>query len=376
MGMGLATMDSANRRINRVCAHIEASAAAETMSITVTDNRNGKTYDVPIMASVEESKPGMVKAAAFDGLRLYDPGYTNTCSATSRITWINGDKGILLYRGYDVNELADKSSYLETAFLLVYGELPSANQLKFFSDRVMSHTYLHTNLETFMQSFRYDAHPMGMVMSTMAALGTFYPRQNPSLVPESNAIYKDVEVRNKQIHRILGKAITVAANAYRHRVGKPYNTPSNSLGYTENFLYMMDRLSEVDYVPNPHLAKVLDVLFILHADHEMNCSTAAMRHLSSSGVDCTLALLEPLELCTVLSTEEPARQCCVCWTRSEALKLFLNSSRTSRTARRNSWALDTGCTRTTIHVLASCVASLTRCLRSSDVTRTLRSPWN
>jgi len=197
----------------------------------------------------------------------------------------NGDKGILLYRGYDVNELADKSSYLETAFLLVYGELPSANQLKFFSDRVMSHTYLHTNLETFMQSFRYDAHPMGMVMSTMAALGTFYPRQNPSLVPESNAIYKDVEVRNKQIHRILGKAITVAANAYRHRVGKPYNTPSNSLGYTENFLYMMDKLSEVDYVPNPQLAKVLDVLFILHADHEMNCSTAAVRHLSSSGVD-------------------------------------------------------------------------------------------
>jgi len=278
-------MDSANRRINRVCAHIEAAHAAETMSITVTDNRNGKTYDVPIMASVEESKPGMVKAAAFDGLRLYDPGYTNTCSATSRITWINGDKGILLYRGYDVNELADKSSYLETAFLLVYGELPSANQLKFFSDRVMSHTYLHTNLETFMQSFRYDAHPMGMVMSTMAALGTFYPRQNPSLVPESNAIYKDVEVRNKQIHRILGKAITVAANAYRHRVGKPYNTPSNSLGYTENFLYMMDKLSEVDYVPNPQLAKVLDVLFILHADHEMNCSTAAVRHLSSSGVD-------------------------------------------------------------------------------------------
>jgi len=122
-------------------------------------------------------------------------------------------------------------------------------------------------------------------MSTMAALGTFYPRQNPSLVPESNAIYKDVEVRNKQIHRILGKAITVAANAYRHRVGKPYNTPSNSLGYTENFLYMMDKLSEVDYVPNPQLAKVLDVLFILHADHEMNCSTAAVRHLSSSGVD-------------------------------------------------------------------------------------------
>jgi len=278
-------MDSANRRINRVCAHIEASAAAETMSITVTDNRDGKVYDIPIMSSVEESKPGMVKAASFEGLRMYDPGYTNTCSATSRITWINGDKGILLYRGYDVNELADKSSYLETAFLLVYGELPSANQLKFFSDRVMSHTYLHTNLETFMQSFRYDAHPMGMVMSTMSALGTFYPRQNPSLVPESNGIYKNVEVRNKQIHRILGKAITIAANAYRHRVGKPYNAPSNSLGYTENFLYMMDKLSEVDYVPNPQLAKVLDVLFILHADHEMNCSTAAVRHLSSSGVD-------------------------------------------------------------------------------------------
>merc|ERR1711865_393888 len=277
------TMDTANRRLNRVCAHIHASEAASAKdSLTVTDNRTGETYDVAIVKSVEEAKPGMVKAMDFKRLRMYDPGYTNTASATSRITWIDGDKGQLLYRGYDVNELADKSSYLETAFLLIYGELPSSKQLQFFSDRVMSHTYLHTNLETFMQSFRYDAHPMGMVMS---ALGTFYPRQNPSLVPESNGIYKNVEVRNKQIHRILGKAITIAANAYRHRVGKPYNAPSNSLGYTENFLYMMDKLSEVDYVPNPQLAKVLDVLFILHADHEMNCSTAAVRHLSSSGVD-------------------------------------------------------------------------------------------
>merc|ERR1712166_1229720 len=244
MGRSITTMDTANRRLNRVCAHIHASEAASAKdSLTVTDNRTGETYEVAIMKSVEEAKPGMCKAADFKRLRMYDPGYTNTASATSRITWIDGDKGQLLYRGYDVNELADKSSYIETAFLLIYGELPSSKQLQFFSDRVMSHTYLHTNLETFMQSFRYDA------------------------------------------HRILGKAITVAANSYRHRVGKPYNAPNNSLGYCENFLYMMDRLSEVDYVPNPHLAKVLDTLFILHADHEMNCSTAAMRHLSSSGVD-------------------------------------------------------------------------------------------
>eukprot|EP00657_Telonema_sp_P-1_P009441 TRINITY_DN362_c0_g2_i1.p1 TRINITY_DN362_c0_g2~~TRINITY_DN362_c0_g2_i1.p1 ORF type:complete len:206 (-),score=92.51 TRINITY_DN362_c0_g2_i1:69-686(-) len=177
-------------------------------------------------------------------LRMYDPGYTNTASATSRITWIDGDKGVLLYRGYDVNELAAKSNYLETAFLLIYGELPSSNQLQFFSDRVMSHTYLHTNLETFMHSFRYDAHPMGMVMSTFAALGTFYPGQNPSLVKEGASLYKNVEQRNKQVHRIIGKAITVAANSYRHRVGKPYNAPNNSLGYCENFLYMMDKLSD------------------------------------------------------------------------------------------------------------------------------------
>jgi citrate synthase len=278
-------MDTANRRLNRVCAHIQASEAASKDTLTVTDNRTGETYEVKIMSSVEESKPGMCKAADFKRLRMYDPGYTNTASATSRITWIDGEKGKLLYRGYDVNELADKSSYIETAFLLIYGELPSSSQLQFFSDRVMSHTYLHTNLETFMHSFRYDAHPMGMVMSTFAALGTFYPLQNPSLVAQGASFYKNVEARNKQIHRILGKAISVAANSYRHRVGKPYNAPSNSLGYCENFLYMMDRLSEVDYVPNPQLAKVLDVLFILHADHEMNCSTAAMRHLSSSGVD-------------------------------------------------------------------------------------------
>merc|ERR1719313_1421877 len=196
-------MDNASRRLNRVCAHISAFDAAEKMSLTVTDNRNGNTYDVPIMKSVEESKPGMCKANDFKRLRMYDPGYVNTASATSRITWIDGDKGQLLYRGYDVNELAEKSSYLETAFLLIYGELPSGDQLKFFTDRVMSHTYLHTNLETFMQSFRYDAHPMGMVMSTFAALGTFYPLQNPSLVSEGASFYKKSEARNKQIHRIL-----------------------------------------------------------------------------------------------------------------------------------------------------------------------------
>jgi citrate synthase len=276
-------------RARRIVAHVQPAEAAAKMSLSVTDNRTGETYEVPIAESVEESHPGVVVASKFKKLRVYDPGFTNTSSCKSTICFIDGDKGKLSYRGIPIEELAEKSTYLETSFLLLYGSLPSSEQLSNFTARVTQHTYLHNDMLQFMSAFRYDAHPMGMVMSTVAALGTFYPEQNSSLVPIGADVYKTAsggtEIRNKQIYRVLGKVITIAANAYRHRIGKPFNEPVNHLSYTENFLYMMDRLSENNYTPNPRLAKILDVLFILHADHELNCSTAAMRHLTSSGVD-------------------------------------------------------------------------------------------
>merc|ERR1712216_1029448 len=292
MGVNAMPMDRnmSLRRIGRTVSHLQPEPAAGKMSLTVTDNRTGETYEVPIAESVEESHPGVVVSSKFKKVRVYDPGYTNTSSCKSTISFIDGDKGKLSYRGIPIEELAEKSTYLETSFLLLYGALPSAEQLQHYTSRVMEHTYLHNDMLQFMSAFRYDAHPMGMVMSTVSALGTFYPEQNSSLVPVGADVYKSsspggTEIRNKQIFRIIGKAITIAANAYRHRIGKPFNQPVNHLTYTENFLYMMDRLSEKDYMPNPRLAKILDVLFMLHADHELNCSTAAMRHLTSSGVD-------------------------------------------------------------------------------------------
>jgi len=291
MGVNAMPMDRnmSLRRIGRTVSHLQPEQCAGKMSLTVTDNRTGETYEVPIAESVEESHPGVVVSSKFKKVRVYDPGYTNTSSCKSTICFIDGDKGKLSYRGIPIEELAEKSSYLEVSFLLLYGSLPSADQLSKFSSNVINHTYLHNDALSFLKSFRYDAHPMGMVMSTMAALGTFYAEQNSSLVPAGADVYKTANggtgIRNKQIYRILGKVITVAANVYRHRVGKPFNMPVNDLGYTENFLYMMDHLSEKVYTPNPRLAKILDVLFMLHADHELNCSTAAMRHLTSSGVD-------------------------------------------------------------------------------------------
>ncbi|EFA86430.1 citrate synthase [Heterostelium album PN500] len=254
-------------------------------SITVTDNRTGKTYNVPI-------KDLTINALAFrevsetagdNGLMVYDPGFQNTAVVTSTITYIDGDKGILRYRGYPIEELAERSSFLEVAYLLINGNLPNKVQLDSWSNRIMTHTFLHENLVGMMKTFRYDAHPMGMLISTVAALGTFYPEANPALVGQD--IFKSESVRNKQILRIVGKLPTIAACAWRHRIGRPYNTPVNHLGYTENFLYMLDKLSEQDYKPNPVLCRALEILFILHADHELNCSTAAMRHIASSGTD-------------------------------------------------------------------------------------------
>eukprot|EP01027_Heterolobosea_sp_BB2_P015073 GEZU01021596.1.p1 GENE.GEZU01021596.1~~GEZU01021596.1.p1 ORF type:complete len:464 (+),score=160.99 GEZU01021596.1:435-1826(+) len=219
--------------------------------------------------------------------RSFDPGFMNTAVCESRITFIDGDKGILRYRGYNIEDLAMNSTFMEVAFLLINGALPTKKQLDFWNMRISRHTYLHENLIQLLKTFRYDAHPMGMLISSIAALSTFFPDANPAL--QGTTLYKSEATRNKQIFRILGKVPTIAACAYRHRIGRPYNQPNNELSYTENFLYMLDHLNE-DYRPHPTLSRALDILFILHADHELNCSTAAMRHLSSSDVDPYTAL--------------------------------------------------------------------------------------
>jgi len=254
-------------------------------SLTITDNRTGKSYEIPIKNGTVVAKEFFkMNGEGYTGIRSYDPGYMNTAAATSRITYIDGANGVLRYRGYPIEQLAEKSTFLEVAYLLIYGELPNSAQLKYWTGRVMGHTYVHSDLGSMMKGYRYDAHPMGMLVSTVAAMGTFYEEANPAL--SGQGVYQDVHLRNKQIHRIIGTMPTVAAYAYRHRIGRPYVEPSvEGLGYAENFLYMLDKLSHSKYRPHPKLARALDVLFILHADHELNCSTSAMRHLASSGVD-------------------------------------------------------------------------------------------
>ena len=248
-------------------------------TVSVTDNRSGKSFDVDI-------NNGTINCQKFWGeakLRLYDPGYTNTVVCTSKITYIDGPKGILLYRGIPIEQLAEKSSFMEVSYLLLYGNLPNQGQLDYFSGRVSKHTYVHEDIKSMMKGFRYDSHPMGMLVSTMAAMSTLHPEANPALAGQG--VYDDKRLRNKQIHRIVGCMPTLAAFAYRHRIGRPYVDPAQGLGYAENFLYMLDKMSDVAYKPHPTLTKALDILFTLHADHELNCSTAGMRHLASSGVD-------------------------------------------------------------------------------------------
>jgi len=255
-------------------------------TVTVTDNRTGETLEIPIADNTIKAKAlsKLKLPGARIGLRSYDPGFTNTSAATSRITFINGPEGILTYRGYPIEQLAEKSSFLEVSYLLMYGELPNVSQLQYFEDRVMKHTFIHEDLVDMLKSFRYDAHPMGMLATMFAAMGTQHPEANPAL--QGQAIYSNVSHRNKQIHRILGSIPTMAAFAYRRRIGRPIVYPSHQkMTYSENFLYMLDMLSNKNYRPHPELAKALDVLFIIHADHELNCSTSAMRHLASSGVD-------------------------------------------------------------------------------------------
>lgn len=252
-------------------------------SITVTDNRTGKTYEIPIEnETIPASALRKIKVNPDDfGLMAYDPGYGNTASCKSAITYIDGDKGILLYRGYPIEQLAEHSTFLEVAYLLIHGELPTQGEFTKWEHDVMHHTFVHENLARMVEAFRYDAHPMSILISAL------------SIMSSMHADAKDVQspaARNKQVLRILGKLPTVAAFAYRHRIGRPHNYPNSDLNYTSNFLYMLDYMKQTHYEVNPVLAKALDVLFILHADHEQNCSTAVMRNIGSALADPYVAM--------------------------------------------------------------------------------------
>jgi citrate synthase len=253
-------------------------------SLSITDNRTGKTYEVPIEhGTIRAMDLRKIKVAEDDfGLMTYDPAFMNTASCRSTITFIDGDVGILRYRGYPIEQLAEQSTYLETAYLILHGELPTASEFNDWTWQITHHTWVHENLKKFMDGFHYDAHPMGMLTSAVAALSTFYPEAKDGA---------DAETRRLQIVRLIAKMPTLAAFAYRHSLGLPYAYPDNDLSYTGNFLNMLFKTTEVKYKPNPVLEKALEVLFILHADHEQNCSTSAVRSVGSSQVDpyCALA---------------------------------------------------------------------------------------
>jgi citrate synthase len=247
-------------------------------SLTVRDNRTGKDYDLAITdGTIRAADLKQISAAESDGgLAAYDPGFVNTASCRSSVTYIDGDKGILEYRGYPIEQLAEQSNYLEVAYLLVNGALPNKAEYEAWAHDVTYHTFVHENLKTFMQGFRYDAHPMGMLLASVGALSTFYP--------ESRDIF-DEESRALQIRRLIAKMPTLGAFAFRHAQGKPYVYPDNELSYAANFLSMLFKMSEPKYAADDRLVRALEILFILHADHEQNCSTNAVRVIGSSQVD-------------------------------------------------------------------------------------------
>jgi citrate synthase len=257
---------------------LDAAGTTNAATLTITDNRTGKSYEVPIEdGTIRATELRKIKVDDDDfGLMTYDPAYMNTASCRSSITFIDGDKGILEYRGYPIEQLAERSNYLEVAYLLIHGELPTEAQLDDWVYRITNHTFVHENIKEFMQGFRYDAHPMGMLLASVGALSTFYP--------EANAI-KDPELRYMQVIRLIAKLPTLAAFSYRHNRGMPYVYPDNDLSYAGNFLGMIYKMTELKYEPDPRLEHALDVLFILHADHEQNCSTSAVRSVGSSQVD-------------------------------------------------------------------------------------------
>src|SRR3954466_4567810 len=252
--------------------------ATASDSLTITDNRTGKTYEVPVEdGTVRATALRDIKVNESDfGIMTYDPAFMNTASCKSAITFLDGENGVLEYRGYPIEQLAEHASYLEVAYLLIHGELPTKEQLQRGCGEITIHTFVHENVKTFIQGFRHDAHPMGMLVGSVGALSTFYPDAND---------IKNADNRMAQAIRLIAKMPTLAAFAYRHSMGQPYNYPVNDFGYSENFLNMMFRMTELRYEPDPRIAKALDVLFILHADHEQNCSTNAVRSVGSSQVD-------------------------------------------------------------------------------------------
>ena len=259
-------------------------------TLSITDNRTGKTYELPIVYGTYPRYGAAIRAIDLRqirvddddfGLMVYDPAFLNTASTRSAITFIDGERGILRYRGYPIEVLAERSTYLEVAYLLLHGELPTRAELDAWTDEITHHTFIHESVKKFLDGFHYDAHPMGMLIGTVAALSTFYP--------EAKQIH-DPAVRRKQIVRLIAKMPTIAAFAYRHSRGLPYAYPDNDLSYTGNFLNMLFKTTEVKYTPHPVLERALDVLFILHADHEQNCSTNAMRGIGSSHADPYVAL--------------------------------------------------------------------------------------
>ena len=247
-------------------------------TLTITDNRTGKQYEVPINDStIRALDLRQIKVTDDEfGLMTYDPAYQNTASCKSRITFIDGDKGILRYRGYPIEQLAEHSTFVETSYLLLNGELPTESQLAVWTQKLHRHALLHENIKKFMEGFRYDAHPMGIFLSTVGALSTFYP--------EAKDVF-NTEARHKQVVRLIAKVPSIAGYAYRHSIGQPYVYPDPDLSFIGNFLSMLFRKVEPQYKLNPVLERALDVLFILHADHEQNCSTSAMRSIGSSHAD-------------------------------------------------------------------------------------------
>jgi citrate synthase len=247
-------------------------------TLTITDNRTGKTYDIPIQdGTIKAMDLRQIKTSSDDfGLMTYDPAFQNTASCRSRITFIDGDKGILLYRGYPIEQLAEQSTYLETAYLILFGELPTTAQLEGWIKEITLHTMLHENIKKLMEGFQYDAHPMGIFLSTVGALSTIYS--------DAKKVH-DEGNRRLQVRRLIAKVPSIAAYAFRHSIGRPYVYPDNDLSFTGNFLNMLFKMTELKYQPNPVLERALDVLFILHADHEQNCSTSAMRGIGSSQAD-------------------------------------------------------------------------------------------
>ena len=246
-------------------------------TLTIIDNRTGKKYEIPIRnGAIKATDLFQIRVGEDDGVVSYDPGFMNTASCQSKITYIDGDKGILRYRGYPIEQIAEKSNYLETAYLILHGELPTPSQLADWTHNITYHSIIHENIKKLIDGFHHDAHPMGILVSTVAALSTFYPGAKKIFDPQS---------RRDQTYRLIGKMPTLAGFAYRHSLGLPYSYPDNDLSYTGNFLNMLFKMTELKYKPHPVLERALDVLFILHADHEQNCSTNAMRGVGSSQSD-------------------------------------------------------------------------------------------